>query len=313
MLSAMVLSGRLPPASKRCSLPDVISALPVRRLGRTFFGEIENFRISEASVAKYRDAVYRAYLEHRVVVLRDQRMTTAEFAALGAIFGEADPHHIVAMRHPDQPELTIVSNQDEIGRNPQLKTLGSGWHSDYSYKAIPAAATLLLGVEVPSHGGDTLFADATAAFADLPETRKAELRRFRVCHQHRWMPDRTHPGARWNVLTESEQQATPEVLHPLVRRHPETGAESLFIAPCLLAGLKGVEGMDESEGLALIEELGEHIISPKYVYRHVWKPFDVVVWDNRCTNHRATTDQLPGTEVRRMYRITTKGTPPIPA
>lgn len=294
-------------------MSDVRSAFPVRRLAPTFIGEIENFQISEASVAEHRDAIYRAYLDHKVIVLHDQRITPAAFAAFGAIFGEPDPHHIVAMRHPDQPELTILSNQDEVGRNPQLKTLGSGWHSDYSYKTIPAAATLLLGTEVPSQGGDTLFADTTAAFADLPEARKAELRGLRVRHQHRWVPDRSHPGARWNVLTESEQRATPEVIHPLVRRHPETGAESLFIAPCLLSGLKGIEGMDESEGLALIEELGVHIVSPKYVYRHVWKPFDVVVWDNRCTNHCATTDQLPSTEVRRMFRITTKGTAPIAA
>lgn len=294
-------------------MPDVHRALPVRRLAPTFMGEIEDFQISEPSVAEHRDAILGAFLDHKVIVLRDQRITPDELAAFGAIFGEPDPHHIVAMRHPDRAELTILSNQDEIGRNPQLKTLGSGWHSDYSYKAIPAAATLLLGVEVPSHGGDTLFADAAAAFSDLPEARKAELRGLRVRHQHRWMPDRSHPGARWNVLTEAEQAATPEVIHPLVRRHPETGVESLFIAPCLLAGLKGIEGMDESRGLALLEELGEHIVSPKYVYRHVWKPFDVVVWDNRCTNHRATTDQLPSSQVRRMYRITTKGTSPIPA
>lgn len=287
--------------------------LTTRRLAPTFIGEIEGFQISETSVVENRDAIHRAYLDHKVIVLRDQRITPATFAAFGAIFGESDPHHVVSMRHPDQPALTILSNQDEVGRKPQMKTFGAGWHSDYSYKAVPAAATILFGTEVPSEGGDTLFADTTAAFADLPEARKAELRKLRVRHEYRWSPDRSAPGARWNALTESEQRATPEVIHPLVRRHPDTGAESLFIAPSLISGLKGIEGMDERDGLALIEELGAHILGSKYVYRHVWKPFDVVVWDNRCTNHCATTDQLAGTAVRRMVRITTKGTPPVQA
>ncbi|MEH2508903.1 taurine dioxygenase [Nitrobacteraceae bacterium AZCC 1564] len=284
-----------------------------QRLAPTFIGEIQDFLISEESVAEHRGALHQAYLDHKVIVLRNQNVTPAAFAAFGAIFGEPDPHHVISMRHPEQPELTILSNQDEVGRNPQMKTFGSGWHSDYSYKAVPAAATILLGTEVPSEGGDTLFADTAAAFADLPEARKAELRKLWVRHEYRWSPDRSHPGARWSALTESEQKATPEVSHPLVRKHPETGTEALFIAPSLISGLKGIEGMEESEALALIEELGAHILSAKYVYRHVWKPFDVVVWDNRCTNHCGTTDELPSTAVRRMFRITTKGTVPIPA
>jgi taurine dioxygenase len=293
---------------------DVSRQFPtVQRLAPTFVGELQDLLISEASIVEHRDAIHRVYLDHKVIVLRNQTITPAAFAAFGAIFGEAEPHHVISMRHPQQPELTILSNQDEVGRNPQMKTCGAGWHPDYSYKAVPAAATILLGTEVPNEGGDTLFADTAAAFADLAESRKAELRKLRVRHEYRWSPDRSHPGARWNALTESEQRATPEVIHPLVRRHPETGAESLFIAPSLISGLKGIEGMEEQEGLELIEELGAHILSPKYVYRHVWKPFDVVVWDNRCTNHCATTDELPGTAVRRMFCITTKGTVPVPA
>ena len=289
------------------------NSLTVRRLAPSFTGEIPDLDLSKEALGGHAGAIRHAFLDNKVLVLRGQEMGPALFSAFGALFGDPDPHHVTAMRPPEAPNLTILSNQDEPGRKPQAKYFGAGWHSDYSYKAVPAAATMLLAAEVPEEGGDTLFADMEAAFAELPEARKAELRRLRVRHQYRWSPDRNDPWARWTFLSESERAATPEVVHPLVRRHPETGNESLMIAPRVIGSVIGIEGMDEAESDALIDDLMRHAVEERFVYRHRYRPWDVVVWDNRCTLHCATTDTLAADKVRRMLRITIRGTPPIAA
>lgn len=289
------------------------AATAVRRLAPTFGGELSAGPLSAGVLARDAGLIRRAFLDSKVLVIRDQQITPELFSAFGELFGEPDPHHVIAMRHPEQPNLTILSNQDEPGRKPQAKYFGAGWHSDYSYKAVPAAATMLLATEVPVEGGDTLFADMEAAFDALSDSRKAELRRLRVRHQYRWSPDRSDPWARWTFLSESERAATPGVVHPLVRRHPETGRESLLIAPRVIGSVIGIDGMDEAESDALIDDLMRHSVEERFVYRHHYRPWDIVVWDNRCTLHCATTNRLAADQVRRMLRITIRGLPPIPA
>lgn len=284
-----------------------------RRLAQGFAAEITGMVLSFDIIRRDGEQLRQALLDHKVIVLRDQPIEPAVFRAFGALFGEPDPHHVQAMRHPEQPELTVLSNQEEPGRKPQAKHFGAGWHSDYSYKAVPAAATMLHALKVPDEGGDTLFADMEAAFAELPEARRAELRRMRVRHQYRWSPDRSDPWARWIFLSEAEQAATPEVVHPLVRRHPDTGRESLMLAPRVTGHVIGIEGMDAAESDALIDDLMRHAIAERFIYRHSYRPNDVVVWDNRCGLHCATTDVLAAHKVRRMLRITTRGLPPIAA
>lgn len=285
----------------------------LRSLAGTFGGEMRGIRLSDDALAEQAGAIRSAFLESKVLVLRGQDVSPALFGAFGRLFGEPDAHHVLAMRHPEEPTLTVLSNQDEPGRKPQAKYFGAGWHSDYSYKAAPAAATMLLATEVPDAGGDTLFADMEAAFAALPAERQAALRRLRVRHQYRWSPDRTDPWARWTFLSEAEQAATPEVVHPLVRRHPDTGRESLMIAPRSIGHVIGIDGMAPAESDALIDELMRHATSEGFVYRHRYHPWDIVVWDNRCTLHCATTDTLEAAKVRRMLRITIRGLPPIAA
>ena len=287
--------------------------LDARRLAPTFAGEVQDFKISESSVRQHWRDIYNTYLEHKVLVFHDQNISPRDFAAFGSVFGEAERHHVLAMRHPQEPTLTMLSNQNEAGRNPIMKYFGDGWHADSSYKAVPANATMLLGIEIPEGGGDTLFADVEAAFEDLPEKVKSELRTLRVRHQYRWSPDRNDPWARWKFVGEAERKSTPEVVHPLVRRHPDTGRETLHLAPRIIGSVIGVEGMDPKKGDALIDDLMSHATNERFVYRHKWRLHDVIVWDNRCLLHSATTRDLPEDMVRRLLRITTTGTSVVPA
>ncbi|WP_083528510.1 TauD/TfdA family dioxygenase [Hyphomicrobium sp. CS1BSMeth3] len=285
----------------------------VQQLGPSFVAEITGFTPELLSDAKVMAALHRHYLENKTVVLRDAALSPEQFVKFSETFGSCDPHHVVAVRHPEQPKITILSNQDETGRKPEMKTFGVGWHSDYSYKRVPSRATLLMAVVVPDQGGDTLFADTVAAYEALSEAAKHKITGLRVRHEYRFMKDRSRPSARWNFLSEAEQAATPEVIHPLVIRHPETGALALFIAPGDLSGVKGIVDMDEAESDVLLSSLFDHMTQAHFTYRHKWRPRDLVIWDNRSTIHSATTDQLPAHQVRRMYRITTNGSVPIAA
>lgn len=289
------------------------SKLIVDRLANTFVAQVKEPPITQELVREMGRAIYEVYLDHKVVVFKGQDISPRMFADFGTIFGRPEEHHVVKLRHPDEPTLTLISNQDEPGRPAEMKYSGHGWHSDYSYKLVPGSATMLHGIEIPGEGGDTLFADAEAAFAELPEERKAHLRKLRVRHQYRWSPDREDPWARWKYIGEEERKRTPEITHPLVRRHPDTGRETLFIQPHIIGSVVGIGGMDERESTVLIEELIEHITSGPFVYRHKWSPLDVVVWDNRCVLHTATTKDLDGRHVRRLLRLTTYGSPVTPS
>lgn len=285
----------------------------VARLANTFAGEVKEPPITDETIREMGRSLYEQYLDHKVLVFKRQDISPRTFAEFGTIFGRPEEHHVLKLRHPDEPTLSIISNQDEPGRPQEMKTSGQGWHSDYSYKLVPGSATMLHGREIPSQGGDTLFADAEAAFAALPEDRKAYLRKLRVRHQYRWSPDKEDPWARWKYIGAEERKQTPEITHPLVRRHPDTGRETLFIQPRIIGSVVGIDDMAEDESTALIEELIAHITSEQFVYRHVWSPFDVVVWDNRCVLHTATTKDLPEKYVRRLLRLTTHGQPVTPS
>ena len=287
----------------------------VNRLAETFAAEVKEPELTEETVGlrEMRRSIYETFLDNKVLVFRAQDISARTFAEFGTIFGQPEQHHVIKLRHPEEPTLTFLSNQDEPGRNKEMKTSGQGWHSDYSYKLVPASATMLHGLEIPGEGGDTLFADAEAAFAELPEERKAFLRTLRVRHQYRWSPDREDPWARWKYIGEEERKQTPEITHPLVRRHPDTGRETLFIQPRVIGSVVGIAGMEEAESTALIEELIAHITSERFVYRHQWSPLDVVVWDNRCVLHSATTKDLDEKHVRRLLRLTTYGQPVTPS
>jgi len=270
-------------------------------------GEVTDFRISVDSVRAYRGEIAKLFLEHKVLVFRDQDISIEDFVEFGTIFGKAEEHHVRAMRHPKISTLTMLSNQSEKGRNDVMKYFGDGWHADSSYKPVTAGATMLIGTEIPSAGGDTLFANLEAAYEDIPEHEKEFLRSLRLRHQYRWSPNRDDPWARWKFVGEAERRDTPEVVHPLVKQHPETGAESLHIAPRIIGSVIGIEGLSQEDSDKLIDSLIAHATKSEYVHCHKWRPFDVVVWDNRSLLHSATTKDLPQDQVRRLLRITTTG------
>ena len=115
---------------------------------------------------------------------------------------------------------------------------------------------------------------------------------------------------RWNVLTNIERKKTPEVIHPLIRTHPETGRKSIFISSAVTTGIKDIIGISKEESKTLLEELFEHIANPEFQVRYKWREGDLLIWDNRTLMHKATTDVLQQDRYRTLYRINTRGSVP---
>ena len=285
--------------------------MQVERIGETFFAEVSDIDIAGSFDDTNWSAFYAAYLEHQVLALHDQSLTAAQFHAFGERFGPVEPHTVSMYHHEDFAGITVLSNRTEMGRPKGIRDAGSSWHSDYSYKPVPANATMLYALEIPEDGGDTIFADLAAAYDALPEAMKARLDGLRVRQQYRWSRDRSHPEARWNLLNDAERKKTPEVVHPLVRTHPETGRKGLFISDAVSTGVKDIVDMEEEESRALIDELFAHSQDPRFQVRYKWKVGDLVVWDNRTLMHKATTNVLPVDKFRTLYRINTTGTVPL--
>lgn len=225
-----------------------------------------------------------AWLKHRVLAFADQRMdddSLERFTLAMGGFGEDpffDPidgrEHIAA----------ILREADE-----QSPLFAENWHSDWSFLAAPPAGTCLLAIDIPPTGGDTLFADQIAAFAALPEDRKAYLRTLTAIHSARlaYAPEGSYgekdEGRSMAIRPDESARATHT--HPLIQRHPETGEEAIFST---LGYIIGIEGMAQAEAVALLSELAQWQSRDEFVYRHRWEPGMLVMWDNRSVLHKAT-------------------------
>ncbi|MFZ1742030.1 MAG: TauD/TfdA family dioxygenase [Pontixanthobacter sp.] len=234
--------------------------------------------------AKTIESIRAAWLKHRVLAFPDQKMdddALERFTLAMGGFGE-DPFFV-----PIPGRRNIAAILREADETTQL--FAENWHSDWSFLAKPPAGTCLVAVDVPATGGDTLFADQIAAFAALPDARKQQLRALTAIHSARgaYSPDGAYgknDQGRSMAIRPSESAMNTQ-MHPLITRHPETGEEGIFSTAGYIIG---IEGMNDSEGFALLSELHKWQTRDEFVYRHQWSPGMVILWDNRSVLHRAT-------------------------
>ena len=178
------------------------------------------------------------------------------------------------------------------------------WHSDSSFKRVPALCSLLSGRIVPPEGGATELASARAAYAELPDGLRRRVEGLVCVHDFTWSRDQVRPG----ILTDTERAEVPPVEHPLVRANPVNGRRTLFIG----AHASHIVGMPIEDGRALLRELTAFVTRPRFCYRHEWREHDLIIWDNRCVLHRAT--PFDSTRYHRwMQRTTVSGDPGEPA
>lgn len=282
-------------------------SVKAERLADSFVAMVRGIDVQNMSDSDWA-ALHQAYLAHKVLVIPDQDLTAAGFSALGNRFGKVVRHPVGKFAHPDYPDVMMLSNDTRFGKPVGVKDAGSFWHSDRSYMHETSNETMLYSVQIPDVGGDTHFADLEAAFTALSEDMKERIEGLRYISHYRWTRDRENPESRWSFMTQEERDNTPPIERPVVRVHPETGRKSLFIFPGITTGVKGIVGMDPADSEPLLAELFEHMTQERFQYRFKWGgPGTVLIWDNRCVMHKATTKQLPPDKIRTLYRISTLG------
>ena len=258
-------------------------------------------------------AVRDAWTRHLVLIFPDQPITDQEHVAFTRQFGEPEIFHQTSLhlRSDDVKEIFLVSNVDARNRivmpsDPGQKQLNSSrqWHTDSSYKTLPSIGSLLHGIEISRTGGITQFINMYMVYDELPDALRRQVEGRKARHDFAMLSRLTGAPA----PSGAERAAVPPVWHPMVRRHPESGRKSLFISAIYN---DMIEGMGEDESRRLIEDLSAFAAQPKYMYRHVWEPHDVLMWDNRCTVH-AVTPHDP-MERRVMHRTTIVGDQPVVA
>jgi taurine dioxygenase len=228
--------------------------------------------------------VYQAWLDHQVLLFRDQSLTDDDLLVFSRRFGDLDeaPVQESGKRFVEgHPEIYVVSNVVEHG--VPIGSLGAGeavWHTDMSYLPDPPKASVLYAIEVPPQGGDTSFCSMSAAWAELPDRLRARVEGLRVKH------DGTYNSGgyvRQGVTPTGDPRTSPGTLHPLVCVHPETGRPGLYLGRRRNAYIEGLP-LDESE--ALLDEIWAEATRASLAWTHHWQVGDLVLWDNRCTMHR---------------------------
>jgi taurine dioxygenase len=250
--------------------------------------------------------VKRAFLDHSVIVFRNQRISPEQLVAFSRQFGRLQTHVLKEFLHNAHPEILIVSNVIENGKRIGLGDAGRYWHSDLSYKEIPSLGSLLHAQELPSEGGDTLFANMYTAYETLPADIKQRIAGKRAAHSYLKKYDHLRQQGNWRSPLSAEQVAqVPEVWQPIVTVHPETGRPALFVSEGFTTR---IEGLSDKESASLLATLFLHSTQPANVYRHQWQTGDLLFWDNRATIHLAP--GCPAHLRRTMYRTTVEGSRP---
>ena len=281
--------------------------ISVRQVHPHIGAEIEGVDLSRSLDGATFAAVRDAFNQHSVLVFRNQQLTDAEQVAFSERFGElektsfavgADDRFVYKLSKIDDAGDVLVEGSEK--RN--FLIINRRWHSDSSFRPIPAMASILSGREIPAQdAGDTNFASMRVGYETLPESRRAAIEGLVAYHHFAYsvgLFDNTG-------VTEEELAALPPVPHPVIRSHPGTGKLSLYVS----GHIERIEGMAVEEGRKLAEELVEWCTRPGFVYQHEWRQHDLVMWDNRCALHCVT--DIPTHGRRIMHRTTVAGDGPV--
>lgn len=235
--------------------------------GAALGAEIRGLDLRQVLSDKDVATVRQALLDHCVLYFRGQQISDEDQVRFTRHFG-TPVEHVRKQRERRVKEIFIISNVKENGE--PIGALGSetiDFHSDLSYLPKPGTISLLYAVEIPSEGGQTQWVDCRAAFDALPDDRRDYLRTLRAVHKH---------------YVEAQNPPEPTI-HPFVRRHPQTGRESIYVSPHLTSH---IDGMSRDESDRLLADLYQHMDQPQFIYTHDWQLGDLLIWDNRPTMHR---------------------------
>jgi taurine dioxygenase len=261
--------------------------------------------------AEERERLIEAWNRHSVLVFRDQQIAPDELLRYSRYFGDLEVHVLEQYLHPVHPEILVVSNILEYGRNIGIPDAGRYWHTDLSYLDVPSRGSILYAIKIPEADGETLgntlWASTAAAYEALPEATRARVdglqAEYSLSKRFQKLAD---DGTKHIELSDEQREKTPSVTHPVVRTHPVTGRRGILVNE---GHTTHIMGMPEDESQALLQELWDHTTKPDFTYCHEWRVGDVVMWDNTLTQHLAICDYaLP--QRRLLHRTTITGERP---
>lgn len=287
--------------------PAAAGRLEIRPLDAPLGAEVLGLDLSRPLADDDFARIHRAHLDHHVLVFRDLRITPQQQVDFSRRFGPLQIHVLRQFQLPGHPEILVVSNIKENGQPIGLGDAGHYWHSDLSYKELPSLGSMLHAQELPSEGGDTLFANQHLAWERLPAALKSAVASLKAEHHYLAKYAELQQRNPWrpNLTPEQIAEVKP-VVHPVVRTHPETGRKALFVSEHFTTRIVDVP---EDESRALLDELFRLTTLPELVYRHQWQPHDMVFWDNRSVTHLAA--GCPDHLRRRLNRTTIEGDAPF--
>jgi taurine dioxygenase len=280
------------------------AGLSVAPSGPVLGAEISGLRIDGSIDAPVAAALRDLLLRHKVLFFRDLDLTHEQHLTLARAWGDLEGHPVI--KHvPGYPEILDIRGsegrvEDNAG-NQRFQTLDK-WHADVTFRAAPSMGAVLRAREIPKIGGDTLWADAAAVYAGLPDKVKARIAGRTATHDLLFdFGDRIEPERRAAFAEEFPPQH-----HPIVRVHPETREQVLFVNASFTSR---IDGIDEAESAELLGYLLDRFKVPEYQVRFRWSPNAVVIWDNRATQHYPVADYWPAR--RKMERVTIRGDIPV--
>jgi taurine dioxygenase len=271
----------------------------VERMGARLGAEIRGVDLTQPWDAATLKAFEAALIEHKIVYLRDQPLTTAQHVAMSRAFGELEVH---PMRPQGEfPEILVLDNHKD---NPVLST--DVWHSDTTFRKCPTKYTILRCQIMPKVGGDTLWANMEAAYEGLSLSFRKMIDGMRAVHDFQNFRVLFKKTEEDQAKLKRMEELFPNPSHPVVRTHPVTGRKCIFVNPQFTLR---IEGLEPDESRAILDVLFNQAQVPEYQFRLRWEPGTIVFWDNRATQHYAANDYYP--ERRRMERTAVIGDEPV--
>lgn len=270
---------------------------------------IEGLDISQPVDSSAAKEVIDLLHQHRLILFQDQSPDKKHYMAFGSHFGRPHEHMIRKIRMKDFPAMIELTNETEDGKEPSRGAVY--WHTDMCWEKDPSSVTMLYALEAPETGGETLIADMVHAYDDLTDDTKSRIEGLKAIHFYgKGVAGRKNDIGPGPLDTQQERDEDVGAEHLLARPHPVTGRMALY-SPAGTS--RGIVGMEQDEATKLLNELAEHAIQPKYIYEHKWTIGDIVAYDTSLTMHTGT--PIPAAtgpkDTRRLYRISTKGKPPV--
>ena len=277
--------------------------------GASFGVEAVGVDIAEGVSDELLETLADAVHEHRLLVIRGQRMTEDRYLEFGRWWGKPIPHVLDHLRMPGYPEMMAIGNYGgEWKDNDAVRNGAAFWHTDQSYEEVPSSATMLFSIKSPEVGGETQLADLKRAYDELSDDLKERLEGRYAWHLYGAASGEGDEAIANPLITSDQVKRVPAVRHLIVRPHDVTGRKSLY-------GVAGtpyaIEGMEEEEGAEILRELKRHVLQERFIYRHKYRVGDIAIYDTTQTLHSGSpigpaTDER---NTRLLWRISVRGKP----